>query len=658
MNTPIRHQVPDNPILNRLNFILSVFILFLALTSGSLSLASIINNFNVMVLLSSISSFVLSCWLVLRLLMFHTWLKHSFTIVLTIFYITTSFILLIQYVQGQSTQFKLPLLVIYIIQLLMIPLNTILNIVLENHNPYDDSESKTIVSNSSTHVYKMNTNENWMNTNISLSQIDSTGINHFKIPPIKDHSHSKSVPNFRYRHSNHYQKSQEMLFHSDCNNSLHKILDINTSEFVQRSKSTSQLNKRINLKSFNDEKVFLQHINESLLPPVLKKGESPILALKRQQDVPIESGHSETLTKGTVKKKKSYDLNDDYLEEQQHDTLSTHLPFISEFDESIDQDIFKDFDQNTKFQYEQSFHGLETIPQLMNKPKWLLKSNSMNHISLSQWNNDEQVYRNIRSRSGANLNIPGITRLISQHTLQGNNRNLNNDDLLLICHPVDDIDDISDIQTMDVSTPLSTHLIRSLSAPSLHTFREPNSDYMNEDISPPVSYRYHTPPPRDISKMELNDETPSIPSSAPASPFKKLFSQTPKKLFRRSVDFTTNYHQHHSSIISNQLSIYTTSSKSNSLKRSRSVSPKRSLRNVLQRKNSSASKSLIAPPTLLKRAIVKAPLLHHEVEAWDIHTLKSSNNSRVSSVPSAVIGEYDREKWNTLKVLANSEQHI
>lgn len=41
---------------------------------------------------------------------------------------------------------------------------------------------------------------------------------------------------------------------------------------------------------------------------------------------------------------------------------------------------------------------------------------------------------------------------------------------------------------------------------------------------------------------------------------------------------------------------------------------------------------------------------------WDLDTAHSSERSRVSSVPSAVIGEYDREKWRTLKALQNQEK--
>lgn len=592
-------------------------------------------------------------------------------------------------------------------------------------------------------------------------------------------------------------KSHETLI-PNCNsdNSLHQNLDTHD---LKRSKSTTVIpskniinsdldNKNLRnikaskrqerWKSINDEKTFLKNINECLLPSVLKKGESPILALKRkQQSQDFDSASDKTIYNvEEINYNKSYTYNDLYdiqptkkdlaMKEgnedvkEDEDSNSINLPYISEFDDGLannqnddweldqEQDLFKDFDQE---EYENTVSEFK-IPKSMNHEKqWIPHNNStksLNHISLNEWNENSQAYQNFRSRSGANLNIPGISRLVSDHRLNDSNLTLTNDKIdyeNLLLPPLEqradnidnlsdlysdqnsptyscanyDLDNNSDLELENIETtnkqpdlesvvlrPVFNHLNRSFSAPSLQTFRNVSNhshkshSTSNTEANAEEILRYNTPPP-----LEPNNET------SKSSPIKKLYS-SPKRLFRRSIESdlgtfkeTSNslrHHNHHhtSSIMSSQFSLYSspskTSPKRNSSKksqlantsnginnnsnnlyrsisplnsnlpiRSKSLSPKKSIKSFINSRrlfqsqtkiNDSQSPIIIPPPpTLLKQAIVKYPPQHSEDQYrfWDLQTSKSSDNSRISSLPSAVIGEYDREKWNTLKELNN-----
>ncbi|CAH6719349.1 hypothetical protein CLIB1444_02S06458 [[Candida] jaroonii] len=609
--------------------------------------------------------------------------------ILKTFYLVIGIYNIIAFVkQSHTSNFKVHLSILYIIQILLISVSLVLELFVVTETVEQDEES--ILSNPHTDSTKFESkpssidNDNWMNTNVVRFQSyksDNTVINHNEVfkPEIQTrkevHSHSKSVPNFQFTHS----KSHETLIPNLSDNSIHSHIrdlsvlekavdeDIQLEDVVRRSKSTGQLHSnqshRKRWKSINDEKVFLKNINESLLPAVLKTGESPILMLKRQQSqisqtveeippivIPSTTEHGDLPTPKKTKKK--YDLSF-----EEGDDNSMNLPYISEFDEPVDQSQFKNFDSNFNVEidetkYKDSLNGLESIPQPVTD-NWLSKAKSLNYISLNQWNEHQTEYKNVRVRSGLTLNV-AMTNLVDDKNLSS--ATLINDEYLLppTDQRADNIDDLSDIvSSTSEKKPMFTQSNRSFSAPSLHTFRnvsngsQESSNYDQQSIVESV-VRYQTPPP-----IEIQSEEP------PISPIKKLLNQSPKRLFRKSVDFKEqSMHKHSGSIISSTFSLHSNSSKSTSPKRSgsRSSSPKRSFKNLLPKKSATLQnlqpnpRILISPTNLLKQAIVK-PKIYDEEPQWDLETSKSSNNSRISSLPSAIIGEYDREKWNTLKTL-------
>lgn len=550
---------------------------------------------------------------------------------------------------------------------------------------------------------------------------------------------------------------------------------------VKRSKSTGYINGNIpkkidwaqRRKSIHDEKSFLQNVNESLLPAVLKTGESPIAGLKRQQQEILDKNAEELIkspiTQRRTNKSKSglkesaielspvgetglSDSNIDQIEDNTVHSDHINLPFISEFDEPIDQEKFLGFDQDTAYveevyptaftqtpkkkgsyifkdvnydiplaqsgqhtqadteispgDYAESLNGLEKIPKTTSYSSilWNQDTNrkgtptSMKHISLKDWDNNSERWNEQRARSGANLNIAGITRLVSDHNLRSMNTGNNNiarqemkEEYLLppLDTRLDNIDNLSDLHSATGSTNdrKSNSLLsinRSSSAPSLHTYRDlyptetdsrdlTEHSYSNEEKNNSVEY-VPNPLKRIVTPPECQTD-----STVSSSPIKKFFQESPKRLnimFKRkpvnqrySVDLnslkdpqTAPFHKHSGSTISNQISLY-------SYKSSKSNSPRKSLRTLLRSPSKQQSPSTSAPSFAEMSKPKQANMFNNNdddscllyvaqnaLSFWDLETAHSSDRSRVSSVPSAVIGEYDREKWRTLKALQNQEK--
>lgn len=564
------------------------------------------------------------------------------------------------------------------------------------------------------------------------------------------------------------------LIESTCNDIPHGENTISiegNKHLFKRSKSTSYIggksrksNREERRKSIHDEKTFLRNVNESLLPAVLKSGESPIMELKRQQETlgkkteeknksPLSQKgspkHSSILQKDLVSELSPVGEADmSELEKTNNDETkdSDHLnlPFISEFDEPIDQDKFKGFDQDiavleeeplevfkktpkkkgtyqfNEFNYEKetsnqlgqekedqeipedyykSLNGLEKIPKSSSssnimwkqEPKENGNSSSMNHISLKDWDSNSTKWNEHRTRSGANLNIAGITRLVSDHNLRsmsgGSNSVIPADVGLLppLEYRLDNIDNLSDLNSATGSTKgielnrSFTSLNRSSSAPSLHTYREshPGLDgtYSDSLESKNLSIK-------SLENTLHHVDTPTerhFASTASSSPIKKFFQESPKRLnviFKRkpittrySLDLSSlkdpninSYHKHTSSVVSNQFSMYSTKS-------SKSASPRKSFRSLLRSPSKLQNPSPIEPHFAeAYKATSQNNLFNtkddgcliymteNALSFWDLDTAHSSDRSRVSSIPSAVIGEYDREKWRTLKALQNQEK--
>lgn len=364
--------------------------------------------------------------------------------------------------------------------------------------------------------------------------------------------------------------------------------------------------------------------------------------------------------------------------EELDDSDELHLPYADEFGTlQPEEDLnFADFDQDTALVrdeprkkkgiynfdviyekqaqhkqpvvYGETLDGLEKMAQ--SRPVWnVLEISSpslpVNHISLHDWDQNQQTWQEHRVRSGVNLNIPGITRLVSDGNLQGaflvpsqDNRS-------------DNIDALSDFHSFgendETRRPLCSLLARSYSAPSLHTFRK-----LLVQSSIPLEV------PEPIQLTHYITPTNERPVSTNLLPIRKFFrmEHSPKRLgsmFRkRDTRSSTDYsHKHSGSVILVAFSVGLASSRSNL--------PKKALRLLLTRQSTSNSAK---QPLAVPRSAVhshNASLTIPQIDAldfWDLETGPSSDRSRVSSVPSAVIGEYDREKWRTLKALQNQDR--
>lgn len=440
---------------------------------------------------------------------------------------------------------------------------------------------------------------------------------------------------------------------------------------VKRSKSASHLNgdKRMKReqrwKSIHDEREFVLNVNELLLPSVLKSGESPIMKIKRQQEE-LEREQKQTASEfapRTFKQRPKF--GDDTATSKYRQKFGDdrpkfggddvgELPYINELDEPLDHHAFADFDQDTAMVVEQEedddYHnalkGLEKIPGT--KKTWLLNSESyenrsmsMNHISLHEWNDNWDTWVDQRIRSGANLSA-GI-RLVS-----------GNKDLYLhppvLGHGPDNVDSLSDLSgpsSENTRRPSYSVLNRSFSAPSLHTFRNVSDHSATSAKHSDISKDFNCITPVD---------TPVKPSSSGGSPIRKMFRlESPKKLtIFTSRKNTCPGHKHSESTASNQFSLSSAVS-------SKSSSPRKSFKSFVTRVNHRAHLSVQEKPTTSEKPPVSLDYYRHSVEFEmtafrDLEPASSSDRSRVSSVPSAVIGEYDREKWRTLKLLQGQEQ--
>ena len=475
----------------------------------------------------------------------------------------------------------------------------------------------------------------------SLSQDSEKIIESNTSEPDSDHNLQVDVPDISKK------ISEKTLVHGPgySNNSsestfsqflAHYVKSEQLAEFekkVKRSKSTPALSKstpelgytpallskasRRSKKSIENEKVFLRCVSQSLLPSVLKQGESPILMVKRQQMKPdIDSGtHS--------------------------DQASINLPYIDEFEE--DHVHFPGFDQAelTSEQAEKYMNGL-AIPQSRSQPVlWNLETRNVsggqvNHISHESWN--PQAFLEHRSRSGGNLTIGG-SRYVGSKLRNNSSATLALDDtdatFLLPSH-ISNIDSLSDLSSARPT------LYRSMSAPSLHTFRNvSNGSEVPSIPENPTVGKF------DFGTVDLARVcTPTTPQEATSeSPLRRFIKDSPKRITsvfkKKSMDLgTLPSHKHSTSVISQQYSM--ASSKS---------SPRKSIKSLfsgnaagMQTHRTQGSVPVFSLPVLVARSA-------EPIDFWDVSTAPSSGGpSRVSSVPSDVIGAYDREKWRTLKL--------
>ncbi|CAH2355921.1 hypothetical protein CLIB1423_38S00562 [[Candida] railenensis] len=473
---------------------------------------------------------------------------------------------------------------------------------------------------------------------------------------------------------------------------------------VKRSKSASYVGGHRNKmrrreerwKSINDEKIFLSQVNESLLPSVLKTGESHIMELKRQQEHnsltnSIPSPSKRSVSEAFVDFPPS-ELCNDFGEIDDNnvsiydDEDEENLPNISEFGErqqdADDLSDFKGFTQDTlvlspeDLDYEDEDVDDLQIPKsaTYQTPVWkgaeVEKKQKKSYISLQNWNSNSNSWNEERQRNGSSSNN-GVIITVS-----------------------DGEDNVIEGKTgAGVATrrPPFNMSNRSFSAPSLHTFRDfssnSNSTTSNADKDQQIAtastdMTSHTFVNKN-NNLYLDCKTPPVKTenSSSSSPIKKFFQESPRRfstVFKRQsrqsleIDPRVFGHQHNGSVASNAFSLGST----------KSNSPKKSLKSLLTKKNvinthrKNASVPSMSFPLKDKKLDIQSSSWYttannysyeykmrdprevaDALDRWemDIHPTPTSGQSRVSSVPSAVIGEYDREKWRTLKALENQE---
>ena len=436
---------------------------------------------------------------------------------------------------------------------------------------------------------------------------------------------------------------------------------------VKRSKSASHVGdsrarrREERWRSIVDEREFLLQVNESLLPSVLKSGESPIMRIKRQQLTSFDRNSPTSLLQPQVDvvPAELADVSDDEV----------NLPQIGEFGEHQEEHDFENFTQDTivlprlNDNCDEELHGLEQIPKSTSfqQPPWNQTPPAKTLISPLDWEINSSAWQEHRQRVGSGPNPVGVQITVS---------------------------------TADKSTsktrPSFALLNRSFSAPSLHTFRNASVGSSSSDHA---ALRQQTGTiSTDLTLLSNNQlqhcKTPTVVTTptASSSPVRKFLHGSPKRIrsvFRKlsfstsrkslDVDFPNISHKHNSSVISNAFS----------LSSSKSGSPKKSIKAFLLRTPTHHAKNVSEPsfdfhretePLQLQASHwhTTPKLYSYKIEAlrpqepagldfsdrwnFDLETTPGSDQSRVSSVPSAVIGEYDREKWRTLKVLEKRDK--
>ncbi|KAG7194950.1 uncharacterized protein KQ657_004060 [Scheffersomyces spartinae] len=568
------------------------------------------------------------------------------------------------------------------------------------------------------------------------------------------------------------------------------ILSPNRAQIVHKSKSTSVISEAdaATAKERNfvisNEKVLLLNINESLLPPLLRHGESPILERQRQQKEYELLSQTQVKAKAQTQSERlqqtqsqrlvsrderlsKYTQSKSFTDKQTtiskselsrileshnlSDSENIPLPYIEEFggcNSSLDQEeAFASFDgsyasQDQKIDCEQGsplqnksrnvLSGLETVqgysqwdPSTLAHKKDNIKGN-VNHISLGDWLQKSDQWNQRRVGSGvriASFPLQDATgkQLPKAYTyddlmLDDGQRNITSyfqrssqaeeyvpngsfDKIFDVTIGLDndqDQDSVNDKQQREVFP--NTVLDRTTSAPSLHTFRKPSNTEESSTNSYGTRYSEGADVDRSLKLTEIDihtgDEAEQQPETPKPSPIKRFFQESPRKLssvFKRnsrtSFDGSFMYprHKHTGSTVSNQFSMNSTAS-------SRSL-PKKSLKSMLthkallllqrpevsSRRNSQSQafrkrafdthQSHNSVPNFSSFHLDSGMVDHYftkfsspgfssdQLEAWDINMVPDSDNSRVLSVPSAVIGQYDREKWRTLKELETINQH-
>ncbi|KAI5949310.1 hypothetical protein KGF54_005545 [Candida jiufengensis] len=540
------------------------------------------NHLNLYHLLYSISSFILSIYIIIPLFYVHI-ILISFQFLISIFNIISGILLIINTNTHKSITILFIINIIFItssfIILLFIFFSKVSTTDLENQQ--SDSISKK-ASDATLFDKNYSMEQNWIN---KVGEIEEK-------PQIIQYSNSSNTIPLSISHQSLKNKQHESL--------LMSLEDYHIdNEELKRSKSSSNINKlqiqKQRWKSINDEKQFLLNINESLLPSVLKQ--------------------------------------------KNHDSLED---------------------------YENSMQGLEQIGSGF-KPKHFNSS-----ITLNDWDLNE--YNKFRNLSDYNV-VPGLHKIVGNLNLSTSDNNTflippNQDNI------IDNIDDLSEFSISNTNNE---------AAPSLHTFRkesgqsQPSTTQENEPPILPEPKTPPPPPPLPLPKDQLN-------ISKNNSPIKKFLSESPKRIFRSNTTAFSQqnkYHHNHSNSIISLRSGISSRSRSNSPNKFKSTMLKLHKHTLSvpnfnqlhyqqqqqqQQQHSQQNSTTPSPQHTTFNSIHSSKIIE-PIDLWEIHTTnftydnnddidttisvnkinEETNESRVSSLPSQVLGEYDKEKWKQIK---------
>lgn len=461
------------------------------------------------------------------------------------------------------------------------------------------------------------------------------------------------------------------------------------------SKNRTKTNEKEFCKAIQEERLYLQTVNQSLLPPLLKNGESPIAKLKlnftdinshhdmRSPDWAEPECYSSPRVAGNEPNEISSPYNTSNFNLADSPSISRHCnesfqQNIYSATEDFQQNCFRNFDQNTDIvsqmadvdnykedntypdkisekanslierregatpnDYSNVLSGLEEIPKAEVQPlAWTNftpdHSVKMRNISLQEWNDNQDVWNDRRVRSG--IALQNITNFSDDTKGVDENKTVKAQDSLWSAFKYPSYRSHSkSLSSLSTSKKMEHDILKPPKRSSfdcLSTFKKSATD-----------------------SFSVIEATPNISDSTSKKSLRKLSPIRLSGFLRRTRSKTksiseTNqrkFHMHTGSVFSFQSSIKTHKS-------SRSISPKKSIKSFLSRS-----------PTKTKfhfddNSDTESRDLHifldfneyqntglFENSSLALEPVLSSDKSRVSSIPSAVIGEYDKEKWRTLK---------
>ncbi|RCK65377.1 hypothetical protein Cantr_01038 [Candida viswanathii] len=657
----------------------------LSITLGVLLLLSSHIN-NVYNYLISVSAFVLAAYYLVPLLISTSWMTVGGQLLISLFHLVSGILYIVLHSTGyKRKELHVAGVVLFIVNavfmtacfmMLVIP-KCIVDIIAE------DEEGKVggvfDLRNKASDATLCNDGSKPRDSDKGEYSIENNWINQ------QDHAHiippSLSInSNLTQLQQNHRPQSQQhsnLLHSSSMNSDIDRSRNISImnideeannsndhNEPIDNNSNVKQQMKKQRWKSIHDEKVVLANINESLLPGVLKQQQPSTQSRSQSQSQlaelmrPISSG----------------------VASEDYGNVLVGLEEIPDFTHDVNQFDINDLNKLRKIS------GYNILP------------GSSNMV------NDENLYHHHHhhhEQAKDDLLLP-----LKEKTIE----NIDNlSDVVMAKRP--------SMLSRSFSAP-SVYDSQSV-APSLYTFRKtPSTDDIQQPqeeeelpVTPVTSTHMEkalqptTPPSRKKSIYKSQ--------SAKTSPIKKFFQESPKRVFKSKSSYyhtSTNghnvNHKHSSSVISNNN--YSISSLRSSFSSSSRSSPKKSFISKSSTLLKLHKYSISVPNFNMNSSFNPPPHSHHHqsgsvhsdrfvfnssrtlrvepIDLWDVQTTnfdmdshplgledvdvdfgeesntsKDNSNgemagSRISSLPSQVFGEYDKEKWMTLKTLQQQQQ--